>query len=134
MARQAATTIPASLLCSPGIIAGTILPLSLLGWLAMRMVRIAARPASRKRQATTCTETADARRNRRIERGTAWNRSAVSDSSVLSVHAVVVSVLAPARHRKSKGAMPPTVGSLEGHWEDRMREAIRSMLEQSQVS
>ena len=75
-------------------------------------------PRTKKRQATACTEPADGRRNRRIERCTAWNRSAVSDSSVLSVHAVVVSVPAPARHRQSKGTIPPhrrqPGGALEG--------------------
>ena len=52
MARQAATTTPASLLCSPAIIEGTILPLSLLGWLAMRVKSTAGSPASRKKEAS----------------------------------------------------------------------------------
>jgi hypothetical protein len=59
-----------------------LLLLVLIGQLAMRESRIAARPASRKRQATACTEPADARRNRRIELCAAWNRSAVSDGDL----------------------------------------------------
>ena len=88
-------------------------------------------PRIKKRQATACTEPADARRNRRIELGTAWNRSAGSASSVLSVHSVVVSVPAPARHQKRKGTIPPhrrqpggALGSPDAHG------AIRWMLEQ----
>jgi hypothetical protein len=48
VARHAATTIPASLLCSPGIICGMPSSLLLLGQLAMRVVDIAARPASKE--------------------------------------------------------------------------------------
>src|SRR5258708_2579260 len=76
--------------------------LVLLGQLAMRASSIAAHPASRKRQATECTEPADARRNRRIERCTARNRSAVSDSSVLSVHSVVLCQTLMTTHRRTR--------------------------------
>jgi len=52
VARHAATTNPTSLLCSPAIIGGTILPLLLLGQLVMRVVRIAASPAFKKKEAS----------------------------------------------------------------------------------